>query len=128
MKQEYLVGHVRGGDFADSDKSMSTTCHPGKYYPRDKALLCEIRETVKQICKKFETFQELYNMCDLERFNGSGETDYYTYSDNFNYWVRLLPSRDSYNAYIKFYFKEEQLKISSTVFVAMLPPKLLSNR
>jgi S-adenosylmethionine hydrolase len=108
VKEELRIGTMRV-DFADGGLSNKWTGTKlmGDFIDKfGNVALNEAQETANDIqFKLLDTFDKVVEEC-----GGNGykfESNRFSYSDRFNYWIRLLPVKGDYNYYIKVYLKEE---------------------
>lgn len=102
------VGTMRV-DFKDgslANKWMSEELFESVLNVLGKKAINEIQSIVNYITfEKFDTFDKVVGACTNEGYEFSCNRFYK--SENFKYWVRLIPVRDEYNYYIKVYLDDK---------------------
>lgn len=94
---EKKVGHLRA-DFND-----------GRAFARwfemqdlNKDSRAEIQSVITEIFKVITSLDKVVEMCRESKM-ATGEENYFTTSEHFNYWIRLNPCKGDYNVYVHTY-------------------------
>lgn len=101
FSQEKKVGHMRG-DFADGRLA-------NRWFPTAQTfdgLTSEEKQEIQMVCNELlcqhvDTFEKIVAYCGAQGYGN--ETNLFTQSEHFDYWVRLNPVQEDYAIYIHTY-------------------------